>query len=69
MPVRNILVRHGLTASGVDAHLFTALWAGIASFWSRDKSKDQEDTMVVLDRSMRLFADHVVKEGLDNETG
>jgi AcrR family transcriptional regulator len=67
MPVGNILARHGIAASPVDAHLFAALWAGIASFWSRDKSKDQEDSMVVLDRSMRLFADHVLKEGLENE--
>jgi AcrR family transcriptional regulator len=65
--VTDILARHGVTASAVDVHLFAALWAGIASFWSRDKSKDQEDTMVVVDRSMVLFADHVLKEGSGNE--
>ena len=62
-PVSNILARHGLTATSVDMHLFAALWAGIASFWSRDKSKDLEDSMVVLDRSMRLFAGHIGQGG------
>jgi AcrR family transcriptional regulator len=66
-PVTSILARHGVTATGVDMHLFSALLAGIVSFWSRDKSKDQEDTMVVVDRSMRLLADHILKEGLGNE--
>jgi len=65
--VTAILARHGVAASAVDVHLFAALWAGIASFWSRDKSKDQEDTMVVVDRSMLLFAGHVLKEGPGNE--
>jgi len=68
MQIGDILSEHGVMASGVDTHLFAALWAGIASFWSRDKSKDQEDSMVVLDRSMRLFADHVLKEGRGDET-
>jgi AcrR family transcriptional regulator len=67
IPVSNILARHGITPCPVDTHLFAALWAGIASFWSRDKSKDQEDSMVVLDRSMRLFTDHILKEGLGYE--
>jgi len=67
--VNDILYKHGVMASAVDTHLFAALWAGIASFWSRDKSKGQEDSMVVLDRSMRLFADHVLKEDPGNETG
>jgi AcrR family transcriptional regulator len=66
-PVTRMLARHGVTPSPVDTHLFAALWAGIASFWSRDKSRDQEDSMVVLDRSMRLFADHILKEGDENE--
>jgi len=66
--VDEILSCHGVIASGLDKHLFGALWAGIASFWSRDKSKNQEDSMVVIDRSMRLFADHVLKEGTGNET-
>ena len=67
-PVEEILSRHRLIVSGLDKHLFAALWAGIASFWSSDKSKDQEDSMVVLDRSMRLFADYALKEGSGNET-
>jgi len=68
MPVQETLTRHGVVLSALDSHLFAALWAGIASFWARDKSKDQEDTMIVLDRSMRLFARYVVTEGSGNET-
>jgi len=58
-----ILSSHGVILSGIDRHLFATLWAGIASFWSRDESKNQEDSMIVIDRSMRLFADYAVKEG------
>ncbi|HEY6333908.1 MAG TPA: TetR/AcrR family transcriptional regulator [Blastocatellia bacterium] len=58
-PIDEILKRHGIVPSVLDQHLFTALWLGIAGFWSRDKSANQEDSMVVLDRSMHLFADHL----------
>jgi AcrR family transcriptional regulator len=36
-------------------HLYWALYLGVLSFWVADESPRQEDTLVVLDQSMRLF--------------
>ena len=40
----------------VTKHLYWTLLQGIYSFWATDESPNQEDTLVVLDESMRLFA-------------
>ena len=37
-------------------HLYWTLYLGVLSFWASDESPNQEDTLVVLDQSMRLFA-------------
>jgi AcrR family transcriptional regulator len=58
-PIEEILSRHGIVPLALDEHLFSALWLGIVGFWSKDKSANQEDSMVVVDRSMHLFADHL----------
>ena len=36
-------------------HLYWTLYLGVLAFWVNDKSKKQEDTLVVLDQLMRLF--------------
>ncbi len=41
--------------SFVAIHLYWALYLGVLAFWSQDASPDQEDTLVLLDQSMRLF--------------
>jgi len=41
--------------SFVAIHLYWALYLGVLAFWSQDGSPDQEDTLVLLDQSMRLF--------------
>jgi len=44
------------TASFVATHLYWTLFVGLLAFWSRDESPGQEDTLVLGDRSIRLFA-------------
>ncbi len=56
-------VRRAIAARGVpfgddpiSAHLFWTLFLGVLSFWSADDSPEQEDTLVLVDQSMRLYA-------------
>ncbi len=41
--------------SFVAVHLYWTLYLGALSFWSNDESPNQEDTLVLLDQSLRLF--------------
>ena len=41
--------------SFVAMHLYWSLYLGVLAFWSSDASPNQEDTLVVLDQSLRLF--------------
>ena len=56
--VAQLLASHDLTdqPSFVAMHLYWTLYLGILSFWAQDESPNQEDTLVLLDQSMRLFA-------------
>ncbi len=55
--VAELLAQHGRGAAQgfVSIHLYWTLYLGVLGFWSRDASPNQEDTLVVLDRSVRLF--------------
>jgi AcrR family transcriptional regulator len=59
---RLVLERAGKTDDSSDpfslvaGHLYWTLYLGILAFWTRDASPNQEDTMAVLDQSLRLFA-------------
>jgi AcrR family transcriptional regulator len=57
--VRELIVSRGLSAArapdGMAMHLYWTLYLGVLSFWAADESPGQEDTLVVLDQSMRLF--------------
>ncbi len=48
--------------SFVTLHLYWTLYLGVLSYWSRDESPNQEDTLVLLDQSMRLFVASLVPE-------
>jgi AcrR family transcriptional regulator len=41
--------------SFVTLHLYWALYAGVLAFWACDPSPNQEDTLAVLDHSLRAF--------------
>ena len=42
-------------ATPMAMHLYWTLYLGVLSFWAADESPNREDTLVVLDQSMRLF--------------
>jgi AcrR family transcriptional regulator len=43
--------------SAMTMHLYWTLYLGVLSFWAADQSPNREDTLVVLDQSMRLFVE------------
>ncbi len=55
--VSELLAAHGAAdaPSLVAVHLYWTLYLGVLAFWSRDDSPNQEDTLALLDQSMRLF--------------
>ncbi len=57
--VGELMASHGLPTtqapSAMTMHLYWTLYLGVLSFWAADESPNQEDTLVVLDQSMRLF--------------
>jgi len=56
--VGNLIAVHRPSSSAtfVAVHLYWTLYLGVLAFWSNDESPHQEDTLVVLDQSLRLFA-------------
>lgn len=68
------LADHGraVESSFVAIHLYWTLYLGVLGFWSRDESPNQEDTLVLLDQSMRLFVaslgDHHAKVEVGRDT-
>jgi AcrR family transcriptional regulator len=57
--VRGLMLSHGPAdmgaPNGMTMHLYWTLYLGVLSFWAADESPNQEDTLVALDQSMRLF--------------
>ncbi len=55
--VAELLAAHGITVplSPVAIHLYWTLYLGALGFWAADASPNQEETLAVLDQSMRLF--------------
>jgi len=56
--VSRILQDHGvqLPLSAVIQQLYWTLYLGVLAFWAADNSPHQEDSLALLDRSLRLFA-------------
>ena len=60
---RHLQVVHDVLSAGgtreapgaVALHLYWTLYLGVLAFWSNDDSPGQEDTLAVLDESMKLF--------------
>jgi len=53
--------------SALTMHLYWTLYLGVLAFWANDPSPNQEDTRVVLDQSMRLFAAWLTNGGMRTE--
>ena len=61
--IEELLCRHGAArSSSVSLHLYWTLWYGVLGFCAADSSPGQEETLAVLDHSMRLFADSVRRQ-------
>jgi AcrR family transcriptional regulator len=43
-------------STSVTLHLYWSLYLGVLAFWSIDDSRNQEDTLAMLDQATRLFA-------------
>ncbi len=58
--VEELIAKAGATAAPsvgpVTLHLYWTLYLGVMAFWSGDESPQQEDTLGVLDESLRVFA-------------
>lgn len=53
-----ILVDHGVEdPSSVQLNIFWALYVGALTFWCHDKSPKQEDSLALLDQSIRMYVD------------
>ena len=64
--VRELIASSGLPTtqapSVMTMHLYWTLYLGVLSFWAADESPNREDTLVVLDQSMRLFVGSLSSE-------
>ena len=55
--VAAIMRRFGIEElDAVASHFYWTLYLGVLAFWTRDDSPRQEDTLLVIDQSMQLFA-------------
>ncbi len=58
-------VSETVAPSAMTMHLYWTLYLGVLSFWATDESPGREDTLVVLDESMRLFVGSLSSESKD----
>jgi AcrR family transcriptional regulator len=62
--VEQILLSHGIASpSAVSMQLYWTLYLGVFAYWATDNSPKQEDTMALLDQSLRLFATALPRPG------
>ena len=56
--VQSILVSHGFPSvlPAVTAQLYWTLYMGVFAYWAADDSAGQEDSLALLDQSLKLFA-------------
>lgn len=59
-----ILSQHNGAAAGsaMALQLYWTLFTGVLSYWAKDTSPKQEDTLALLDESMNMFADWLEKQ-------
>jgi AcrR family transcriptional regulator len=55
--VRSILVSHGFPFDlpAVTVQLYWTLYLGVFAYWAADDSPEQEDSLALLDQSLKLF--------------
>jgi AcrR family transcriptional regulator len=56
-----ILNKHGRAEpTAATLHLYWTLFTGVLAFWSRDGSRNQEETLAVLDQALKMFVPTLV---------
>lgn len=61
--ILQIHIQHGIEdPSPIQISIFWSLYVGVVSFWSHDKSPKQEDSLALLDQSIRMYVDWLVQE-------
>ena len=53
----------------ITLHLYWTLFLGVIAYWADDESPHQEDTLVLLDQSMKLFANSLSEAADGTEEG
>jgi AcrR family transcriptional regulator len=55
--VAEVLLAHGIDPErwSMTAPIYWALYVGVLTFWGRDKSPKQEDTLAMLDQAINMF--------------
>ena len=55
--IEQLIVSHGITGplSAVTMQLYWTLYLGVLAYWAADTSPNQEDTLALLDQSLKLF--------------
>ena len=66
--VRSILSTHGFPAElpAVTVQLYWTLYMGVFAYWAADDTPEQEDSLALLDQSLKLF---VASLGTERERG
>jgi AcrR family transcriptional regulator len=56
--VRSILISHGFPSAlpAVTVQLYWTLYMGVFAYWAADDSPGQEDSLALLDQSLKLFS-------------
>lgn len=53
---------------GATLHLYWGLYIAVLTFWTQDDSPHQEDTLALLDRSMKLFVHSLESSATSEDT-
>jgi len=66
-----ILIAHGVPAPlpAVTMQLYWTLYLGVFAYWAADESPHQEDTLALLDQSLKLFAASLNRGTLSESKG
>jgi AcrR family transcriptional regulator len=69
--VVQIGARHGQQESltALALQLYWTLYAGVLTFWAKDQSRRQEDTLAMLDQSLAMFVGWLTSQGTNQTTG
>ncbi len=62
-----LLSQHGLAEppTGMQLQMYWVLYTGVLSFWARDESRKQENTLALLDQSIGMFITWLRMESSD----